>query len=158
MAPSSAANLETRMSIGKLLQETLYDLSVLARIVKQARWNVVGPAFLSFHVYLDGLSALLDRQVDSVAEVITALGMPSCVQATEVSAHSLIWQIPSGFLMDSQVADLLTDRGTCFLNHVWARRAALEHLDNRSSDALNELFHSVDRYLRRLPTAVQSAA
>jgi starvation-inducible DNA-binding protein len=136
--------------VGETLQETLYDLSALARIVKQAHWNVIGPSFRDVHVRLDDLYADVEFEIDAVAERLAAIGMPPSGQCSETAAGAKLQQLPLGFLRDSSVIELLSDRVGSVYKTINARRRVAEEFDFVTADLYQALLHKLDRHLWRL--------
>lgn len=84
-----------RVEVIKLLNVTLASTTDLYVQLKHAHWNVKGPEFIALHKLFDELAALMEEQVDIVAERITSLGgtalgtMQSAVQNTALNAYPL---------------------------------------------------------------------
>lgn len=57
-----------------VLNQQLADASDLLSQVKQAHWNVKGPAFWQLHRLFDEVAEQADGWIDELAERITALG------------------------------------------------------------------------------------
>ncbi len=84
-----------RIEVIKLLNVTLASTTDLYAQLKHAHWNVKGPEFIALHKLFDELAALMEEQVDIVAERITSLGgtalgtMQSAVHNTVLNAYPL---------------------------------------------------------------------
>jgi starvation-inducible DNA-binding protein len=64
----------TRKAIIALLNARLADAIDLRLAVKQAHWNVKGPAFIALHELFDQIQARVDTFVDDIAERAVSLG------------------------------------------------------------------------------------
>ena len=65
---------KTRSRVVDVLNARLADAIDLQLQVKQAHWNVKGPAFYSLHELFDKIAGEVSEHVDDLAERITALG------------------------------------------------------------------------------------
>lgn len=65
---------KVRAKVVELLQARLADVIDLTLMAKQAHWNVKGPHFMSLHKTFDELHAVLNEQVDEIAERLVILG------------------------------------------------------------------------------------
>lgn len=64
----------TRAAMIDVLNARLADAVDLASQMKQAHWNVKGPAFIALHELFDAVHDAVHGHVDDIAERITALG------------------------------------------------------------------------------------
>jgi len=138
----------SRTQIGEMLQGTLYDLSALNALCKQARWNVVGPAFYSIHLSLEQLGALIEEQCEEVASALNCIGLPAIVQRSNIDLNSEILPIPEGFLMDRQVVDLVRERFQVFHTLSKGRQIQLREHDVLSADMLRRISSRLEKQLR----------
>ncbi len=65
---------DTRAAMIDVLDGRLADAVDLASQMKQAHWNVKGPAFIALHELFDNIHDAVRGHVDEIAERITALG------------------------------------------------------------------------------------
>lgn len=65
---------DVRGKVLVLLQTSLADAINLALQTKQAHWNVKGPSFIALHELFDSIAEIVNDQVDTIAERITAFG------------------------------------------------------------------------------------
>ena len=63
-----------RATLATLLNAQLADTIDLRLAVKQAHWNLRGPAFIALHELFDQVAVRLDEHVDVMAERIVQLG------------------------------------------------------------------------------------
>jgi starvation-inducible DNA-binding protein len=138
---------ETQEKVCDALQDSLYDLTALARLIKQAHWNVVGPSFRSVHLHLDEIYAIVDNQIDSVAERISAIGVSPSGQPAEVAEHTVLQQLPLGFLRDKQVVELMTNRLSTVSRSMRARCEVIEDLDVVTADMFHSILQKLEMHL-----------
>jgi len=139
--------METQSMVGNVLQDTLYDLTALARLIKQAHWNVVGPSFRSVHLHLDEIYAFVDQQIDSVAERLAAIGVPPSGQSAEVAENTKHLQIPLGTLRDVQVVDLMTERLSTVVRNIRTRCEVIEDIDVVTADMFHSILQKLEMHL-----------
>ncbi|MBI1346345.1 DNA starvation/stationary phase protection protein Dps [bacterium] len=78
-----------------LLQKSLADAINLALQTKQAHWNVKGPQFIALHELFDSIADIVNDQVDTIAERITAFGgtaegtLEAVVGRTQMKAYPI---------------------------------------------------------------------
>ena len=65
---------EQKTELIALLNQQLANLTDLFTQTKHAHWNVKGPNFYGLHKLFDDLAEIVEGNVDTVAERITALG------------------------------------------------------------------------------------
>lgn len=129
------------------LQPTLFDLIALGLIIKQAHWNVVGPNFRAVHLHLDEIWALVQEDVDTVAERISTLAVSPSGQAHEVTDDAQLTHIPLGFLRDAEVIDLMTDRMSTVCHNIRERMAKIEDTDTVTADLLHQVVDGLEKQL-----------
>jgi starvation-inducible DNA-binding protein len=76
MTYASRLPLDTtiRAAVLPILQARLSDTLDLQAQVKQAHWNVRGPAFIALHALFDQIAEEISSAADDIAERIVALG------------------------------------------------------------------------------------
>jgi len=137
------------------LQGTLYDLSALARITKQAHWNVKGPHFRPIHEHLDEIYAAVDAAVDEVAERLAALGASPSGQSREVSENTRLEPLPLGFIRDRQVVELMTDRLGMAVQTTRERMATIEEPDPVTADLFHGILETLEKHLWMLRSQME---
>jgi starvation-inducible DNA-binding protein len=90
----SGLNVETRKEIINILNQTLADVTDLAANLKQAHWNIKGPAFISLHEMFDKLAKDISAQTDIIAERITSLGGTALGTLREAAKTSSLKEYP----------------------------------------------------------------
>ena len=138
---------KTTGTVASQLQPTLTDLIALGLMTKQAHWNVVGPHFRSLHLHLDEIYANVQESVDVVAERIATLAVSPNGQADEVSQETTLSQLPSGFLKDVQVIDLMTERVAHTVHAIRERMAKIEDVDTVTADLLHQVVADLEKHL-----------
>ena len=79
-----------------LLNARLADAVDLSSQMKQAHWNVKGPAFIALHQLFDTIHDAVQQHVDDVAERITALGGTARGTAAVAASASTLPEYPLG--------------------------------------------------------------
>lgn len=129
------------------LQPTLYDLIALGLLVKQAHWNVVGPHFRSLHLHLDELWSDVQTSVDTVAERIATLGVSPSGQTQDVTANTELSPLPTGFLRDAEVIDLITERLAAASRLIRDRLSRIEEPDPVTADLIHAVLEGIEKHL-----------
>ncbi|HUQ71563.1 MAG TPA: DNA starvation/stationary phase protection protein Dps [Planctomycetaceae bacterium] len=78
-----------RGQVAVILNDRLADAIHLGLQTKQAHWNVKGPNFIALHELFDAIYAIVQGQVDEIAERITAFGgvAEGTLAAVEARSH-----------------------------------------------------------------------
>jgi len=84
----------TRAAMIDVLNARLADAVDLASQMKQAHWNVKGPAFIALHELFDAVHDAVRGHVDDIAERITALGGTARGTAAVAAAASALPPYP----------------------------------------------------------------
>lgn len=84
----------TRAAMVELLNARLADAVDLSSQMKQAHWNVKGPAFIALHELFDRVHAAVQVHVDDMAERITALGGTARGTAAVAASASTLPEYP----------------------------------------------------------------
>ena len=79
-----------------LLNARLADAVDLASQMKQAHWNVKGPAFIALHELFDTIHGAVQVHVDDMAERITALGGTARGTTAVAASASTLPEYPLG--------------------------------------------------------------
>ena len=77
-----------------LLNARLADAVDLSSQMKQAHWNVKGPAFIALHELFDAVHTAVQAHVDDIAERITALGGTARGTAAVAASDSTLPEYP----------------------------------------------------------------
>jgi starvation-inducible DNA-binding protein len=145
-----------RQPLITLLNERLAETADLYSQVKQAHWNVKGPAFFQLHQLFDQLAAELFPLIDLVAERATALGGVAMGTVRMAAATSVLPEYPADTTEGERHLKALIDRYALFTAHI--RKAidiADERHDRSTADLFTEISRVVDKQLWCLEAHVQ---
>jgi starvation-inducible DNA-binding protein len=134
-------------AVARDLQRMLVDLVDLARIGKQAHWNVEGRQFRSVHLFLDELVDSWLGFADQVAERAVAIGAAPDGQAEAVAGSSEMDPLPAGALSDVTVIDAIGSRLAGVVAPTRARIARTSEPDPVSEDLLVTLAATLEKQL-----------
>ena len=84
----------TRSAMVELLNARLADAVDLSSQMKQAHWNVKGPAFIALHELFDTVHSAVQVHVDDMAERVTALGGTARGTAAVAASASSLPEYP----------------------------------------------------------------
>lgn len=138
---------ENREALARALQGTLTDLVALGLAVKQAHWNVVGPAFKPVHEHLDQLRDQLDEFVDEIAERMVALSISPNGQVSDVASITRDDLLPRGWIQDSDVVRLIASALYNTNLHVRELMASVEEIDTVTADLMHEVVAGLEKAL-----------
>lgn len=136
-----------REAVGTELQKVLVVLTDLALLGKHAHWNVVGPAFRTLHLQLDGMVDAWREAADVVGERAVALGHAPDGRAAGVAGGTPLTQLDSGPLRDDHVIDAFTDALTVAVGLVRERTDRLEDIDPVTADVLHGVTATLEQQL-----------
>ncbi len=139
---------DTRRRVVSLLQARLSDALDLEAQMKQAHWNVRGPAFFQLHQLFDAVHDEVEEHVDMLAERITALGAIADGDVRTTARSSTLAPYPSEPLS----AESHIERVAAALGAFGATtRAAIDTAagldDAGSADLLTEISRAIDKQL-----------
>jgi len=120
----------------------LATLTDLYSHTKQAHWNVKGKDFYQLHELFDKLAAVLEEQIDMVAERATALGGTALGTVRLAAANSKLAEYPHDIFDGKAHLEALTERWG-----VYAGLAvrAIEEADKAGDADTADLFTEVSR-------------
>ena len=147
---------DDRQALIALLNERLADTADLYSQVKQAHWNVKGPAFFQLHQLFDQLAAELFPFIDVVAERATALGGAAMGTVRMAAAGSALPEYPTDASEGQRHLAALIDRYAIFGASI--RKAidvAEERKDRSTADLFTEISRVADKQLWFLEAHVQ---
>jgi starvation-inducible DNA-binding protein len=107
------------------LNARLADMLALKLALKQAHWNVKGPAFIAVHELLDAVAARVEEQTDVMAERVQTLGGVALGTAEVVAAEASVAAYPT---------DLVSAR-----DHIEAVCGRIADLGGRMRQAITEV-------------------
>ena len=131
----------TRTKLIDLLDARLADATDLQTQLKQAHWNVKGPAFIALHELFDKINEAVEDYVDDLAERVVQLGGVAHGTARQVAKHSTLPEFPgvtSGHDHVEAVATVLAAFGKL-------ARAGIERADKLGDKDTADLFTEISR-------------
>jgi starvation-inducible DNA-binding protein len=139
---------DVRKSAIELLQAQLADAIDLFTQVKQAHWNVKGPAFIALHELFDSVAEIVEEHGDSLAERITAFGGRPDGTVRVAAKTSALPEYPLGIVRGSEHVAAVADRLAAFGRTARARidRAAALG-DAGTADLFTEISRAIDKQL-----------
>lgn len=139
---------EKRGILIHLLNQQLADTFDLQSQVKQAHWNVKGPAFIALHELFDKFAEELSGYVDDLAERVTALGGVPAGTARRAAAHSRLAEYPLDVSAGPEHVAALADRFAALGVTTRAAIDAATHLgDAATADLFTEIVRGLDKAL-----------
>lgn len=103
-------NSTTRTAVVGYLNAILADEFVLYTKTRNFHWNVVGPNFMSLHLFFDTQYNQLNETVDEIAERVRSIGGRPASTLAEFLALARIREEPARTLTaDEMIARLLAD-------------------------------------------------
>jgi len=155
--PSSVdISFDRRTKINVVLNQQLADASDLLSQVKQAHWNVKGPAFWQLHKLFDEVAEQAERWIDELAERVTALGGYARGTVRMASASSTLPELPTDITDGTDYVKAVVERLAAFAN---SAREAIDWADKLgdagTADLFTEVSRSADRYLYFLEAHLQ---
>ncbi|MFJ9055530.1 DNA starvation/stationary phase protection protein [Streptomyces sp. NPDC102409] len=118
------------------LQGSLVDLLDLSLNAKQAHWVLFGPRFRTLHLQLDELVTLARDFADLLAERASALGSPPDGRPATITAAGALPSLPTGWIKDSDVLDLLTASMSILIQRMRRRIESAATADPVTQDLL----------------------
>jgi starvation-inducible DNA-binding protein len=147
---------EARLPLIELLNGRLADTADLYSQVKQAHWNVKGPAFFQLHLLFDQLAGEVFPFIDLIAERATSLGGVAMGTARMAAANSRLPEYPIEAAEGQRHLKALIDRYAIFTANIrQAIDAADEHHDRTTADLFTEISRTVDKQLWFLESHLQ---
>ncbi|MFQ3582479.1 MAG: DNA starvation/stationary phase protection protein Dps [Chloracidobacterium sp.] len=148
---------EIRVSVIRLLNQSLATALDLKTQVKQAHWNVKGPQFFALHELFDDMAGELDGFVDDLAERVTALGGTAMGTARMAAAGSTLPEYPTDIQDGLDHVKALVERYAPFAKHVRATIAETDALgDADTADLYTGISRAVDKRLWLLEAHLQA--
>ena len=138
----------TRTKIIELLNARLADAIDLGAQTKHAHWNVKGPTFIALHELFDKVAEVVEDQVDTIAERVTALGGTARGTLAAVVRGTTLKPYPEDIAEGLQHVDALSAAVADFGAKVRAAiHGAAELGDADTSDLFTGVSRDIDKYL-----------
>jgi starvation-inducible DNA-binding protein len=131
-----------RQQVIVILNDRLADAIHLGLQVKQAHWNVKGPSFIALHKLFDAIYALVQAQVDEIAERVTALGGTAEGTLAAVTARSHLPAYPTELINGMDHVTALSQRLALYGKAV---RGDIDRTANLSDTGTADLFTGISR-------------
>ena len=125
-----------------LLNARLADAVDLSSQMKQAHWNVKGPAFIALHELFDTIHDAVQVHVDDMAERITALGGTARGTAAVAASASTLPEYPLGIHAGRDHVEAVSGALAAFGKGV---RAAIAEAGEAGDADTEDLFVGVSR-------------
>ena len=132
----------TRKSVNELLNARLADAIDLGTQIKHAHWNVKGPSFIALHELFDKIAEVVEDQVDTMAERVTALGGTARGTLVSVSRATSLKPYPEEISDGMDHVEALSAVVADFGRKV---RAAIEESAKLGDADTSDLFTGVSR-------------
>jgi starvation-inducible DNA-binding protein len=134
----------TRKAMIALLQARLVDAIDLRLALKQAHWNVKGPAFIAVHEFFDAVQVRVAEFVDDIAERAVALGGVVNGTVQGVASGSQLPPYPAEITAEKDHLEAVADRLAAFGK---LARAAIDAADEAGDKDTADLFTGMSRQL-----------
>ena len=145
--PRSILGANETEAVAAALQASLTDLIDLALLLKQAHWNLVGPAFRSIHLQLDEIVADVRTGSDEVAERMSQIGVAPDGRSSTVASDSRLARYPEGFVSDGTTVTQAADAMATAIEGLRAARAAVADPDPVTEDLLISILGPLEKHL-----------
>ena len=137
-----------RVKLITLLNDQLATCADLYSQIKQAHWNVKGPAFIALHKLFDEAAEQVEEFTDELAERAVQLGGTAMGTARMAAANSALTEYPSDISAGSDHVRALSKALSKFGAGV---RAAIDKADKLgdkdTADLFTEISRGIDKYL-----------
>jgi starvation-inducible DNA-binding protein len=133
---------KTRQTVNTLLNLTLATASDLHSQIKQAHWTVQGPHFIALHKLFDELGAIVEAQIDTVAERISALGGIPQGTVRQAAHNSPLPELSMDALDGLTLVNALSDRFAMYGEQL---RQHITDSTDANDDGTADLFTGLSR-------------
>lgn len=138
----------TRSTVIELLNARLADCIDLKLAVRQAHWNMRGPAFISLHELFDQIAGRFDGHADVIAERVVQLGGLAAGTTQQVAEATSLPGYPAKASAQSETVSALSERLSAF---AVSCRSAVDEADAAgdtvTADIMTEVTRAVDKDL-----------
>ena len=149
---------QKRLSLARLLNQSLADMIDLFNQTKYAHWNVKGPEFMQLHELFDGVAERVEEGCDLIAERVVTLGGVAEGTTRQSATNSAIGEY------DLKAADglehvraLATQVAKLAASIRSAIQESAELGDPTTSDLFTEISRSLDKDLWFLEAHLQKS-
>jgi len=139
---------DTRRQVAALLNQHLADLTDLYTQTKFAHWNIKGMSFIGLHKLFDEFAEIVEENIDTIAERVTALGYSALGTVRQSAAASQVEEFPIEVNEAKAVVTALAERYASVGKTVRAGiDAADEIADADTADLLTDVSRNLDESL-----------
>ena len=138
------------------LQRTLTELQQLQLQIKQAHWNVSGPAFWQLHELLQEHYEGVSKDADLVAERLLSIGASSDGRATTIVQTSRIPEIPGGFIDGAAVVTWFVATYKVVGDEIRQAIRDTEEPDPTTANLLQGVEDAIDKYQWQVRAFIQA--
>jgi starvation-inducible DNA-binding protein len=132
----------TRKAMIALLNARLADALDLRNALKQAHWNVKGPAFIALHELFDQIATRVADYVDDIAERAVALGGIAAGTVQVAAAETTLEPYPTTITAEKEHVKAVADRLAAFGKRA---REAIDQADEADDKDTADLFTGISR-------------
>ena len=136
---------KVRIESVALLNNSLANLSDLYSQIKNAHWNVKGMEFYSLHTMFDLIAQDIEKQIDIVAERVTALGGTALGTVQDVVKNTNLNPYPNNIINAKEHLEKLSHNFAIVSEHARQKIKQTESLgDYATSDIYINLVKLID--------------
>ena len=147
---------EQKTELIALLNQQLANLFDLQSQTKHAHWNVKGPNFYGTHKLFDDLHEIVEKDVDTVAERLTALGGVAHGTVRMSGSASELEEFPLGTTQTLDVIAVMAEHYSDCGNRVRDAIDAADDLEDvGTADLLTDVVRDLDKALYFLEAHLQ---
>jgi starvation-inducible DNA-binding protein len=126
------------------LNARLADMLALKLALKQAHWNVKGPAFIAVHELLDAVAGRVDDASDTMAERVQVLGGVALGTVETVAKAATVKPYPTDLVKETDHVQAICAR----IADLGAKmREAITDVTDAGDDGTADIFVGVSRQL-----------
>lgn len=147
-----------RIELVKLLNKRLADAIDLQTQMKQAHWNVKGPAFISLHELFDKINEEVEDYVDALAERAVQLGGIAMGTARIAASGSQLDEYPFSISDGPSHVDAVSTALSDFGKEVRLSITEADELEDAgTADLFTEISRGIDKWLWFVEAHAQAA-
>lgn len=137
-----------RSELNTLLNQRLASAVDLQTQMKQAHWNVKGPAFIGLHELFDKINEAVESYVDMIAERVVQLGGIAEGTARVAAARSRLEEYPLDIADGLAHVEAVARALSTFGQEARTTISEADELDDAdSADLFTEISRGIDKWL-----------
>lgn len=133
---------EIRIQTVELLNQTLATTIDLRSQVRQAIWSMRGPGFYQMYLLLNEIVDQMERQVDAIAQRISALASTPLVSIRSTAQASQLSEYPFDVISVEETIDILIEKVGFQSRHL---RLAIEQTNDLEEANTASLYAEISR-------------